>query len=89
MIRTVQTPNPPSTLIAATGLKAGSIYAAFGSKAALFDQVVDRYQRAVSGAYVDDATVAEGIAVEAAMGVGRAELLDMVALLTARLPWER
>lgn len=30
-------------LTAATGLKPGSIYAAFGSKAGLFKQVVDRY----------------------------------------------
>ncbi|MGW5575168.1 TetR/AcrR family transcriptional regulator [Nocardia thailandica] len=160
-------------LCAATGLKPGSLYAAFESKAGLFDQVVELYQKAAARAYIDDAmgastvdelvhrwltgvvyfvtgtttphgcllvrsshlceepvasalraryrigeaalieridravadgdlsghvrpqmvvrfimTLAQGIAVEAAMGVERGELLEMVETLTARLPWE-
>ncbi|WP_336081905.1 TetR/AcrR family transcriptional regulator [Nocardia sp. SSK8] len=160
-------------LSAATGLKPGSIYAAFDSKAGLFEQVAERYEQSAADAYIADAmaaptlrelvrrwltgvaefvtgattpagcllvrnsqladgsvgpalraryrageaallervenaratgdlaesvrpevvvrfvrTLAEGIAVEAAMGVSRAELLAMVDLLTARLPWE-
>ncbi|MEV0686713.1 TetR/AcrR family transcriptional regulator [Nocardia sp. NPDC050378] len=160
----------------ATGLQAGSIYAAFGSKAGLFEHVVDHYQQQVGRGYVEDAlaapsvhelirrwldgvvrfttgadtpsgcllvqsalvtgdgaertrdlirarhqasaaavtermhraqesgdlpahvdpalavrfltTVAEGLAVEAAMGTSRAELLALVDLVTQRLPWE-
>ncbi|MEV6062323.1 TetR/AcrR family transcriptional regulator [Nocardia asteroides] len=162
-----------AALSAATGLKPGSIYAAFGSKAELFEQVVEHYQRKVTTAYVADAvdsdslqaltkrwltgvahfatgsatppgcllvhsalvtgvdgdpaqavvrarrraaeqmlidrieelsdtlppgiapelvvryiaTMAEGIAVEAALGVPRAQLLDLVEMVCARLPW--
>lgn len=67
------------TLTAATGLLPGSLYAAFGSKEAMFRRAIDRYVATIRGAVTSDARGVAGIR----------HVLATVARLTANDPQRR
>ena len=68
-----------SDLTAATKLLPGSLYAAFGSKEAMFRVAVDRYQRYLRAAVASDARGLKGLG----------DLLDAAVRLTADDPERR
>ena len=67
------------TLTEATGLLPGSLYAAFGSKEAMFRRAIDRYVATIRRELTSDARGAEGVR----------HVLDTVVRLTAKDPDRR